>query len=144
MAKPTVAAQSAAKVPSAKPVVAVAGDKPVKEPKRKPHALIGSKDPNVYPFTAVPADYDHETMQPLKKRDFALDHLFYEFRAEHHDRAAAALRKQAVESKALGGKAAASEAKRLRRMTDKIAELKAKLAAGGVDVEALLAASEEA
>ncbi len=105
---------------------------------------VGNKDAKVYPFTkTVPKDFDFKVHKPLKKRDFASDHLFYEFRALEMDNKAVTFRKQAEEAKTLGSSQDRGRAKRLVKMTEKMDELKQQLEAQGVDVKALLATASK-
>ena len=42
----------------------------VKKPKRPEHPLVGSGDPTVFPFKALPSDYSFTHHAPLKKKAF--------------------------------------------------------------------------
>ena len=110
-----------------------------KAPKRSPHPMAGNEDTSVYPFPEIPADYDPSIHAALKRKDFAHDYTYFEMRA-------AALRAQAdgydvaaTEARTLGSKAERAAAKRMRKMSEQVTELRAKLEAQGVDVDALLA-----
>lgn len=136
-------AEKPAATPSAAP--GTADPAAVKPKGRTVYEPTTSKDPKVYPFPdAMPAGYSFETHKPLKKKDFVADHLFLEHKAERAQLLADALRKQAAESKALGGAKDKAAAKRFQKMSEKIAELRQKLVAQGVDVDALTAAQAAA
>ena len=122
--------------PNAKP--GSKDDKAKKESKRKPHPLVGSKDENVYPFGTTPADYDFAKMKPLGKKDFESDHTFFSYKAADADFRADFYRARAEEAKVLGSSKERAKAKRLVKMQEKIAELRAQLEDQGVDVDALL------
>ena len=132
----------------AKPTLKDVKEKKVKEKKvksKKPvFKLVGSKDPKQYPFTEViPKGYDIKVHALLKKRDYASDHLFYEFRAIEMENKAVAFRVLAEEAKKLGSAKDRGRAKRFVKLTEKMDELKQQLLAQGVDVAALLAAAAE-
>jgi len=106
--------------------------------------LVGSKDAKVYPFqTSVPDGYDFAAHKSLKKRDFAAEWLYLEFRAKDMDYRAEKFRKQAEASKKLGSVADRAKAKRLVRLQDKMEELKKQLQEQGVDVDSLLKSTDE-
>jgi hypothetical protein len=122
--------------------------------KRKQFDLVGSKDPNVYPFkgiagddgaiVAVPTGYDFATMKPLKKKDFAKPSLFKLYKAGEMDFKAAAFRKEAEQLAKSGDGKGAGKANRLVKMVQKAADLRKELESQGIDVEALLAATKAA
>lgn len=109
-----------------------------KKPGRKAHPSVGNKDTSVYPFKALPEDFDFATMKGLKKKDFATDAAYYEYRAKELEARAAKFRTQAEEAKKMGTGTERKNAKRLVKLQEKMAELKAQLSAQGVDVESLL------
>ena len=117
-------------------------DKPMKPAKTKPgranHPLVNSKDTNVFPFKVLPTDFDFDTMKGLKKKSFATEAAYYDYRAKEMDHKAAKFRVQAEEAKKTGSGAERNKAKKLVKLQSKMAELKAQLAAQGVDVDALL------
>lgn len=115
----------------------VSTDEPKKRVARKPMTVNE-------PLTEAPADFDFNLYRPLKKRDFAEEHLFYEHKAMEMEFKAAQYRADAAESKKLGSSKDRAAARRLVKMTEKMAELQAQLVAAGVDVDALLAAQEKA
>lgn len=88
---------------------------------------------------AVPEGFDFDKFRPLKKRDFTSEHLFYEHKAAQMDHKAAAFRAQGEEAKKLGSTKERAKAKRLIKMTEKMAELRKQLEAQGIDVDAVLA-----
>lgn len=110
----------------------------VKKPGRAEHPLVGNKDTNVFPFKAVPDDFAFDTMKPLKKKSFATDAAFFEYRAKEMEFKAGKFRAQAEEAKKVGTGAERNKAKKLVKLQSKIAELRAQLEAQGVDVEELI------
>lgn len=113
---------------------------PTRPKSRTDFGPVGSKNADVYPFKkAVPEGFDFRAHKSLKKRDFALDHLFYEYRAAEMDFKAAAFRKQAEEIKKLGSAKDRGRAKRLVKLQEKMAELRKQLEEQGINVNELLA-----
>jgi hypothetical protein len=118
--------------------------KPTKAPKEKragraPFAGVGSKDTSVYPFkVAVPEGFNFKTNKQLKKKDFASAELYFNFRAAEMDAKAQSFRDQAIIAKAEGTGTERGKAKRLIKLTEKMAELKKQLQEQGIDVEELL------
>lgn len=110
-------------------------------PKRPTHPNVGSSDPNVYPFREVPADYDPDTMANLRRRDFAHEATFFDYRANLAERAMNRFRGLAREAREQGDSKQRAAAKRLVKMTEKIAALRQQLEAGGVDINEVLAAA---
>lgn len=104
--------------------------------KRTEYSGIGGDN---YPFTDVPTDYSFDNHKPLKKRDFAEEYQYLEYRAKEAEAKAAEYRKEAEECKKLGSSSARAAAKRLVKMTEKMGELAKQLKAAGVDVDALMA-----
>lgn len=96
------------------------------------------------PLTEVPMDFDFSKYRPLKKRDFAEEHMFYEHKAMELEAKAKLYREDAAESKALGSTADRAAARKLVAMTAKLDELRKGLADAGIDVDALLAAAAKA
>ena len=135
----TAHVQKPASTPSAKPTTPKP-DKP-KAPKRADHPALGSKDPNVYPFTTAPADFDGKKHLPFKKKDFKEEHMYYEWRLGIARANLAKLEAAYAESKATGGTKDKAGAKRLVKMASRMADLQQKLAAKNVDVGAVFAAS---
>lgn len=113
-------------------------EKAKKESKRKQHPLVGSKDDNVYPFAEMPDDFDFVKMKSLNKKDFESDHQFFIYKAADADYRAEDYRERAEEAKTLGSSKERAKAKRLVKMQEKIAELRAQLEEDGVNVDALL------
>lgn len=112
--------------------------KPTAAPKKAKRTEYPGIGGDAYPFKEVPADFDYDAHKPLKKRDFAEDYVYLEYKAAECEAKAAQFRKEAEECKKLGSSSARAAAKRLVKMTEKMAELQAQLAAAGVDVDALL------
>ena len=133
-----------ATVPSKNPpakVTKVTGDKPKGRAK---HPLVGSSTPSVYPFKAVPTDYNFDTMAKLKKKDFAKDHedQFFEYRALGAEHLAKQLRAKAEEIRTIGSGENKNEMKKAIRMAQKFAELQAALTKRGVDVAGIVAKAQ--
>lgn len=114
--------------------------KPVKakKPGRANHPLVNSKDTSVFPFKALPDDFAFDTMKGLKKKSFATEAAYYDYRAKEMDHKATKFRAQAEEAKNVGSGAERNKAKKLVKLQSKMAELKAQLEAQGVDVNELL------
>ena len=106
-----------------------------KTSKRVEYPGIGG---DAYPFKSVPADFDYDAHKPLKKRDFAEEYMYLEYKAAECEAKASQFRKEAEECKKLGSSSARAAAKRLVKMTEKMGELTQQLKAAGVDVDALL------
>lgn len=121
---------------SAKPTAAKGEEK--KAPKRIQHPLIGNADPNVYPFTSAPADFDGRKHFPLKKKDFKEEYMFYEWRLSIARQNVEKLEKAVAEAKATGGSKDKAGAKRLVKMAQRLSDLQQKLAAKNVDVGSIL------
>jgi len=117
--------------------------KKVKKAKRVAYPLVGSKDPAVYPLKEVPADFNAKTHKPLKKKDFAEDYLFFSYKAAEARAKADAWDARAKEEKQLGSSKKRAQAKKLLKMTAKMAELRKMLEADGVDVDELIEAAEK-
>jgi len=124
--------------------------KPTKAPKEKREKSggridfpkIGNKDEKIYPFDSVmPPEFDFKTHKTLKKKDFTADHLYFSHRAAEARFKAEQFDAQAEEAKKLGSAKDRGKAKRLIKLTEKMAELKEQLAGQGIDVEKLLADS---
>lgn len=110
-----------------------------KAPKRAPHPMTGNEDTSIYPFAEIPADFDPAVHSPLKRKDFAHDYTYFEYRAGVCQAQADKYLKEAEDARTLGSKAERAAAKRLTKMVDQIGELRAKLEAQGVDVDELIA-----
>lgn len=124
--------------PVAKPTAAPAEAKVKKEKKTRPaYPGIGNASPDIYPFPGTPLDYSFDSHAKLKKKDFKTASDFVIYRAQELEHKAGKLRKFAEELKTRGTGAGA--VKRLEKMVDKVAQLRAQLAASGVDVAELLA-----
>jgi hypothetical protein len=93
------------------------------------------------PYTVViPENFSFAQHKTLKRKNFATDELYYLHRATEMTFKADAFKTKATEAKSLGAnRATHGKAKRLVRLQDKIAELKAQLTEQGIDVDALLA-----
>jgi len=113
--------------------------KPENTKGRKTFAQVGNKNPEVYPFKeTVPTGFDFKNHKTLKKVNFVTDELYYLHRAAEQDAKATTWRAQAAEAKAMGTSKDRGKAKRLIKLTEKMAELKKQLQEQGIDVEELL------
>lgn len=101
------------------------------------------KDPSIYPFKTTPEDFDHDKHKPLKKADFAVDHEYILHKAAGFQHRADKLKIEAEEVKKTGGRKQQAGLKRFKKMQEKIAELKQKLEAQGVDPSVLEAAESD-
>jgi len=90
-------------------------------------------------FTEIPADYLTTKHKPLSKSDFVNEAAFFIARAVRLENKALAYRRQAEDCGKLGNVKDKKQAKKLLDMQRRMSEIKASLAAEGVDVEALLA-----
>jgi len=90
-------------------------------------------------LTEIPADWNLETHRLLGRKDFAAEAMptFFEWQADRCESQANDLREQAAQWRISGGKSTAGKQKRYVALLSKIEELKAELASGGVDLEAL-------
>lgn len=93
---------------------------------------------------AMPTGFDWDKNKPMKKRQFTSDAIYYEHRAEQMTYKADAFRAKAKEIAALGSRADQAKAKKMLKLSNKIAELKAELAGQGIDVEELMKAAAKA
>jgi hypothetical protein len=135
--------------------------KPKRESTRDPKAifgLIGSKDPNVYPFQgtwegegdarkltrATPSGFDPEKHESLGKKDFAKPSIYLTHRAELLEAKAAKFRSDADTVRAGGDKKGGTgKANRLLKAMKRAEEIRKELEAAGVNVDALLAKARE-
>lgn len=132
-------AQVVTKPTKATKVKDVNTEKPVRKVLPK-HPSIGSTDPNVYPLKAIPTDYDADKYAPLKKKDFADDATWFDYKALLCDRIAAKYRRNAEEARAIGT-GSGEDKKLLKKMVkqaQKLQELKILLGNKGADVNALI------
>ena len=108
-------------------------------------ALVDPANPDGYePLTVVPENWDPKVHKGILRKHFAEDDVFFDWRASRLEKQAASYRQQAEESRKLGSMKGRVKAKKLLSMQKRIADLKASLAAEGVDVAALLASIEPA
>ena len=124
---------------SAKPGTEDAAGKKDKSTGRPVHPHVGNEDQEVYPFSTLPGDFDFGKHKALKKKDFIADHQFFSYRADELRHKADEMTAKAEEAKVLGSTKDRAKAKRLRKMQEKMAELRKSLEEDGVDVDALLA-----
>lgn len=89
---------------------------------------------------AVPEGFSFDEHKALKKKNFETDALYYEHRAVQLELRAKKFREKADESKKYGSRKEQSTAKKVLKLQEKMNELKAQLAAQGIDVESLLKA----
>ncbi len=90
----------------------------------------------------TPSDYDPSKHKPLKKTNFAAEHVFMQWKANEMTRHADKIRKDASELEALGGGAAGGKAKKMLQFFNKMQELAKTLGEGedAIDLEKLLGA----
>jgi hypothetical protein len=140
MAKPTAPVVG-------KPVVKeVTKEKAPRKSKAK-HPLVGSANKELYPFNKVPADFDVEKHQSLKKKDFGShEDAFFDYRALLCDVQAKKFRARAEESRTTGSKPKedAKAIKKLQREAARLQELSAILGAKGYNVAELIAKAKAA
>lgn len=86
----------------------------------------------------LPANYSTGRHKPLRKGDFEAETLYYEFMAIQSEEDAKRYRQMAEDSKNVGDTAQRGKVKKLRGLTDRLAQLAQELAADGQDVVALL------
>ena len=89
---------------------------------------------------SIPEDFDHSLHLPLKRTDFKAEHIWFEMRADELERKAAQFRRQAELSRKLGNKEDRAKAKRLAKINDQLAQLRAELEAAGHNPDDLLSA----
>ena len=112
-----------------------------KKPKKEKVARVAYDGPKIeQPNT--PADYDASKHKPLKKTNFAAEHVFMQWKANEMVRHADKIRKDASELEALGGGAAGGKAKKMLQFFQKMQELAKTLGEGddAVDLEKILGA----
>ena len=110
-----------------------------KAPKgRPPHPAVGRD--GVWPFEALPGDFDLVKHKPLRKKDFSTEAAYYDYRVMVAESRVEKLRERATLARTLGGAKDAAKARRLLRIRAKFAELRRELEGAGIDVDALLAA----
>jgi len=89
---------------------------------------------------AVPENFNFAEYKPLKKKNFETDELYYMHRAAEMQFRAGAFVQRATDAKLNGAnRATAGKAKRLIKLTEKMAELRKQLEEQGIDVKAILA-----
>jgi hypothetical protein len=82
--------------------------------------------------------FDPKTHKSLRLDDFDRQDIYYERKAEYHDRQAADCRSKAENFKMFGNAKQAKAANRLMKIAAEFEALKATLGGGGVNVDALL------
>lgn len=106
--------------------------------KRTIHPLVGNADVKVYPFKATPPDYNFTSHKPLKKKDFASDEFFFNYKAEELIAKADLWKAKAEEARKLGSTKDRAKAKRLIKMQETMAQLRKQLEAQGINVDELM------
>ena len=89
-------------------------------------------------ISELPADFDYATHRSIPRGAWSEDHLFFEYRANHLQHMADAMRVKAEQYKTLGGPAT-SKVKGLAKLQEKMAKLEELLASQGIDVKTVLA-----
>jgi hypothetical protein len=98
-------------------------------PKKKPYVEEGQQ------LETVPTDFNKKVHAPLKRKDFAEEWMWFEWKANELTKDAEKYRKEAETIKKLGSKADRAKARRLLQMQKKMAELEAQLKEKGYDIE---------
>lgn len=124
---------------TAKPGTVDEKAKKEKKPGRVAYPGLKAADGTDVKLKAIPTDWDRKAHKGFSRKNFEDDALYLEWRAQQFDHAAAALRKQAEESKKLGNVKDRAKAKRLLQLQKRLGELQKQLADQGINVEALLA-----
>ena len=96
-------------------------------------------DPEVYPFSATPEDFDFQAHRELKKKDFQAEHQWYTHKSDACVAKAERYQELGEASKQKGGKKEKAAAKRLVKMQKTMATLQKTLKAAGMNVEELMA-----
>ena len=99
-------------------------------------AIAGNSDVKL---KELPPDWDFDAFNPVKRKNFEKDDVFYEYKVSECEWKARKYKEKAEEARTLGSAADRGKAKRLRSMQEKMAELRAELEAQGVNVDELLA-----
>ena len=89
-------------------------------------------------LTTVPKDFDPAKFARLSRKDFAEDFNFFEFRADQMEKDAKELRAKAKLQRSLGSSEQRKALNSFVKGTKKLEELKARLLAEGVDLNAAL------
>jgi hypothetical protein len=107
--------------------------------------VVAEEGDNKGKFNAVPEDFDPKIHKPLKRNQFVNEVLWFNLTADLLEAKAKRLRARGVELKKFGGSGMA-KAKKLITAQKRFLELKAALAASGLNVDEILAgmASAEA
>ena len=92
-------------------------------------------------LTTIPTDWDHKLHQPLTRKSFEDESLWFTMRAVDCEKRAKFYRDAAEDHKKLGNVKDRAKAKKLVQMQKRFDELKAQLASQGVDVDSLLSGS---
>lgn len=114
-------------------------EKKVKE--TKPKVDKGRKD---YPLakdhviSELPAGFDFTKHKTIKRANWDADWMHMEHRVAELRWKADVLEEKAKEAQTLGGKKERNKAKSLKKMQEKMAELRKELEASGIDVDELL------
>lgn len=135
-------------MPETKAPAAVADKKAQKSAKpgvkevgaQKPEKAKRIKYPHTDPLSAVPADFNPKIHLPLGRKDFVDEGCWFLVKADYFDKMAAKMRHMADESKKLGNIKERAKAKRLIKMTERLAELRKELEAQGINVDDVLKA----
>ena len=116
------------------------GKKKVGAKKRPNHPVIEALGKNEF-ITELPVDFDFQTQRGIARKKWASDSAYFDYKAQDYEFRATKMRGFAENARTFGSKNEQAKAKRLIKMTDKVAELRAQLILQGVDVDSLLGAS---
>jgi hypothetical protein len=92
----------------------------------------------------IPTDFDSKKHLPLSRKDFAEEHLYFTLRAAQYMKQVKFFEAKAEDAKKTGNVADKARARRLLKMQEKMAELRAQLEGQGVDVDTLLSGTAAA
>ena len=96
-------------------------------------------DPDVYPFSATPEDFDFDAFKELKKKDFVAEHQWYTHRSDACMHKATKFQEQAEASKSKGSKKDRATIKRVTKMQATMIKLQKLLESQGQDVDSIMA-----
>jgi hypothetical protein len=112
---------------------------------KQTHKRTGFKVSTEAYKTSMPENFNFADYKPLKKKNFETDELYFLHRAEEMKHKASTFLRRAAEAKAAGtNRATAGKAKRMIKLTEKMAELRKQLEEQGIDVESILATAAKA
>jgi len=87
---------------------------------------------------AMPENFNFDDYNALKKVNFVTEALYFEHRALEAEHRALKFREMATEAAKYGSKSEQAKVKRIKKLQDKMAELKAQLEEQGIDVNSII------